>query len=349
MDKLSLKKLNSMFPSFIRKRVFSTPYSLSIVLFTYCILFFSSCNQNSNVRHIHLAHTLDQTHPVHKAMLLFSEQLKEKSSGRIEVDIYPSQQLGSERECLELLQIGSLGITKVSAAVLENFSKDFKVFSLPYIFKSKEHRVNALKGEIGSELLNGLTTSKLKGLCYYDAGSRSFYTKDKPVNGPEDIKGLKVRVMKSQNAIDMVSAFGGMAAPISFGELYTALQQGVVDAAENNPPSFVTSKHYEICKYYSINEHASIPDVMVMSETVWRIFSEQEKQWIMEAANASSTYQYKLWEESENECLALLKKEGVEITYPDKALFSEKVEELKAVYKKDERMNTIIEQIQSVE
>ena len=177
--------------------------------------------------------------------------LEKNSDGALKLEIYPNQQLGSERQCLELLQIGSLDMTKVSAAVMENFSPNMKVLGLPFLFKNKEHTFNVLDGEVGKELLDGGKKYWLKGLGYYDAGSRSFYTKEAPVEKPENLKGLKIRVMESVTAMNMVNNLGGSPTPISYGELYTALQQGVVDGAENNPPSFVSSNHYEINKYYT--------------------------------------------------------------------------------------------------
>ena len=212
-----------------------------------------SCAQTETTKTLRLGHGLDTQHPVHKAMVYFGERLQENSKGKLKLKIYPSAQLGGERECLELLQIGSLDITKVSAAVLENFIPEYKVFSIPYLFRDKAHRFSVLDGKVGTDLKTKGEKFKLRGLTFYDAGSRSFYTKQKPIHLPSDLKGLKIRVMKSNMSIAMVNQLGGAATPIAYGELYTALQQGVVDGAENNPPSFYTSKHYEVCKYYSID------------------------------------------------------------------------------------------------
>lgn len=219
------------------------------------LLSFISCDQIKSTKIIRLGHGLNTGHSVHQGMVFFGEKLQEISGGKFKVQIYPSQQLGTERQCLELLQIGSLDMTKVSAGVLENFSPSIKVFGLPYLFRDKEHAFRVLDGPVGEELLNGTEKYWLKGLGYYDSGSRSFYTIDKPIENPNDLEGLKIRVMESQTAIDMVKSFGGSPTPISWGELYTALQQGVVDGAENNPPSFYLSRHYEVCKYYIIDEH----------------------------------------------------------------------------------------------
>jgi len=234
---------------------------IKISILTVVLLALSSCGKDSKVTVVKLAHCLDQSHSVHKAMVFMNEKLVEKSGGKMRIDIYPSGQLGNERELIELLQIGSLGMTKVSASPMESFVPEMKIFSLPYVFRSEDHLWRVLGSDIGKQLLLAGQDYYLRGMCYYDAGSRSFYIKDRPVNSPEDLKGMKIRVMKSKTAVDMIQALGGSATPISWGELYTALQQGVVDAAENNPPSFYLSRHYEVCKYYCLDEHTSIPDI----------------------------------------------------------------------------------------
>jgi TRAP-type C4-dicarboxylate transport system substrate-binding protein len=182
-----------------------------------------------------------------------------------------------------------------------------------------------LEGEIGKQLLLDGEEFWLRGLTYYDAGKRSFYTKDKPVSTPADLAGKKVRVMESVTASNMVKAMGGSPTPVSYGELYTALQQGIVDAAENNPPSLYTSKHYEVCKFYSLDEHAALPDVVIVSTKVWESLTTQEQQWLQESADESAVYQYELWAASTAESMRELEKAGVTITYPDKAPFREAV------------------------
>lgn len=259
--------------------------------------------------------------------------------------IYPSQQLGTERECLELLQIGSLDMTKVSVGVLENFAPKMKVLGLPFLFRDRAHSFRVLDGPIGEQLLEDGERYWLKGLGYYDAGSRSFYTKDKPITQPDDLKGLKIRVMESVTAVEMVQALGGSPTPISWGELYTALQQGVVDGAENNPPSFYLSGHYEVCKYYSLDEHTVLPDVLLAGTQLWEKLSQEEQQWLRESVKESVQYQRKLWAESEAEALAEVQKAGVEIIHPDKAPFSEKVATIYDAYRNDSVIQDLIEQI----
>jgi len=294
---------------------------------------------------ITLAHGLDQQHSVHKAMLKLGEVLFEKSGGTMEVRVYPSQQLGNERELLELLQLGSVDITKVSAAVMENFVPEYRVFSLPYVFMGKEHAFTVLDGEVGKRILASGRRVKLHGLGYYDSGSRSFYTKDKPIEQPTDLSGLKIRVQESVTAMAMVEAMGGAPTPIAFGELYTALQAGVVDGAENNPPSFYLTRHYEVCRYYSINEHSRIPDVLLMSTHTWDRLDDQQRAWVEEAVRESVDFQRILWEQSEQEALDAVKVHGVTVNYPEKAEFEQKVQQLKEGYQKDPLIYELLQAI----
>tara|TARA_B100000614_G_C14563105_1_gene497878 strand:+ start:8565 stop:9536 length:972 start_codon:yes stop_codon:yes gene_type:complete len=320
---------------------------LKIFLFFSVLLFLNACSKNKAVTTIKLAHSLDVTHPVHKAMVFMSDRVNEKSKGEMIVDIYPGGQLGNERELIELLQIGSLAMTKVSTAPLEGFIPEMKVFGMPYIFYDDEHRWGVLDGTIGKKLLLSGESFFLRGMCYYDAGSRSFYTKDRPINKPSDLEGLKIRVQKSQTSINMVRSLGGSATPIPWGELYTSLQQGVVDGAENNPPSFYLSKHYEVCKYYSIDEHTSIPDVLIMSTFVWQSLSPVEQMWLQSSVNESVIFQRKLWKESTKEAIKKVVESGVEIIYPDKNLFQKSVKKMYKFYK-DESFYHLIDKIKKL-
>ena len=215
--------------------------------------------------------------------------------------------------------------------------------------ETKTHCFNVLDGPIGKELLNGTEKYWLKGLGYYDSGSRSFYTIDKSLVGPDDLDGLKIRVMESQTAIDMVKSLGGSPTPISWGELYTALQQGVVDGAENNPPSFYLSRHYEVCKYYILDEHTTVPDVVLMSTHLWNSLSDQEQDWIQKAIDLSVLEQRRLWLESERESLEAVQAAGVQVSYPDKTLFSEKSKSVLDEYQKDPGLKIFIEKIKNTQ
>ena len=304
--------------------------------------------QSRQVRVLKLAHSLDLKHSVHQAMVMMNQELVQISDGKMQIKIYPSQQLGTERECLELLQIGSLDMTKVSVGVMENFAPKMKVLGLPFLFRDRSHSFAVLDGSIGKEILDDGKKYLLKGLGYYDAGSRSFYTKDKMIHSPEDLKGMKIRVMESVTAMDMVRSLGGSPTPISWGELYTALQQGVVDGAENNPPSFYLSGHFEVCKYYALNEHTFLPDVVVISNATWESLNDQERFWLEEAMKRSVAYQRILWQESEQQALEALLDEGVEIIRPNKQAFQSKVQNVYDQYKETE-LYELIEEIKNFE
>ena len=308
----------------------------------------TSCSEHDDTVVLKLAHTLDTSHSVHKGMVHMAERLDEYSGGRMRMDIYPSGQLGSEREMVELVQIGSLDMTKVSTSPLEAFVPIMKVFSLPYVFRSREHSLKVLDSEIGQKLLESTEVARLRGLGYYDAGSRSFYMVDTPIESPADLDGQKIRVMKSQTAVQMVAALGGSATPISWGELYTALQQGVVDGAENNPPSFHLSRHYETCKYYALNEHTMVPDILLMSLRSWNALNPQQQEWLQKAVEDSVAHQRILWQEATMLALKEVEAAGVVVTRPDKQPFMDAVVEMKASFDGTE-MGELLKAIEAVE
>ncbi len=297
---------------------------LRITILFVALLILSGCRPDGDVLVLRLGHGLDSSHPVHVGMERMAELVSQKSDGSMRIDIYPNEQLGTERETLELLQIGSLDITKVSAAVIESFTSVYSIFSVPFLFVNDEHMYSILDGPIGRRILDASEPYRIVGLCYYDAGTRSFYTTNRPVHTPEDLQGLSIRVQESPSAIQMVNILGGSATPISWGELYTALQQGVVDGAENNPPSFYLSRHYEVSKYYSLNEHTAVPDILVISRHTWeQVLNEEQRAIIQEAALESVPYQRELWEEASEAALKAVQEAGVEVIYPDRIPFME--------------------------
>lgn len=318
------------------------------VILAISILLISACDSVSTTKSLKLAHGLDISHPVHKGMEFMAEKLAEKSGGQLTLEIYPSQQLGTERQALELLQIGSLAMTKVSAAVMENFAPNTKVLSLPYIFRDRAHAYKVQDAKLGKDLLVQGEKYWLRGLTYFDAGQRSFYTKDRPINTPKDLEGMKIRVMESVTAMNLVRSLGGSPTPISWGELYTALQQGIVDGAENNPPSFYTSRHYEICKHYSLNEHTAVPDILVIGTVAWNNLSSKEQQWVQAAADEATTFQRQLWQKSEEEALVAVQKAGVTVIRPDKTQFFEKTKDILQSYQGEPEVYDLIQKIQTV-
>jgi tripartite ATP-independent transporter DctP family solute receptor len=298
------------------------------------------------IRVLRLAHSLSPRHPVHLTLEYMAKRVEEKSGGRLRIEIFPNEQLGSEKEQIEALQIGYMSMTKTSTAPMEGFVPQIKIFGIPYLFRDSEHFWKVALGPIGKKLLEAGASVGLKGLCYYDAGARSFYAK-KPIYSPADLKGLKVRVMQSIMSMEMVETMGGAPTPIAWGELYTSLDQGVVDAAENNPPSFETSRHFEVCRYYSLDEHMRVPDMLVISTRVWNSLTPEQQQILQEAVDESVVYNRKLWAEAEQASLKAVREAGVTVIEPDKTLFQEAVKPMWERYKGTE-IGDLIEQIQEI-
>lgn len=247
---------------------------------------------------------LAETHPPDYPTTLgdkkFAELVNEKSGGRIKIDVFPSAQLGEEKAVIEQVQLGAIEFTRVSSGALAGFNKDYGVFSLPYIFDSQDHMWNFLKGEDGEKLLDSLESSKMKGLTYYDPGARSFYTKE-PVTKLEDLKGKKIRVIQNQVNVDIMEALGANATPMPYGEVFSAIQTGVIDGAENNYPSYYSSKHYEVAKNYLVDQHQRVPEVLLVSTSTWSKLSPEDQQILKDAAIESVDYQIEQWNKYEKE------------------------------------------------
>ncbi len=295
-----------------------------------------------------LSHGLEPVHPVHKGMVMMSERLRELSAGKVKIEIYPSGQLGSEAENLNQIQNGGLDMAKVSTAPLEGFIPEMTVFSIPYIFRDHNHYWKVLEGPIGQKMLLMGTSKGLHGLCYYDSGSRNFYTVTKPVLTPDDLKGQKIRVQNSKTAIEMIKVLGGSPTPLAWGELYTALQQKAVDGAENNLPSFYTNRHYEVCKYFSMTEHTRIPDMLVISEATWTKLPSGVQDWLKQAADESTDFQRKLWIEETDKALKEVEKMGVTISRPDLEPFREKARTMYQQYEAT-AVGALIQEIEAVQ
>lgn len=279
---------------------------------------------------LRVAHSNSTSHPVHLALLRFAERLDQLSAGSMRAVVYPGEQLGDERQAIELVQIGSVDLTKTSAAVMEAFAPAYGVFGVPFLFRDAAHERSVLEGPIGEEILARGERYRLRGLCYFAAGSRSFYTKRSPVLDPGALAGMKIRTQSSPTAIRMVESMGATPTPIAFGELYTALQQGVVDGAENNPPSYHLTRHYEVAPHYTLSEHTSVPDVLVVGLATWRRLSETERDWVSRAADDAAAYQRELWAEAERRAIEAVQEGGATVYRPDRDAFADRVADLRA-------------------
>ncbi len=250
-----------------------------------------------------LAHGLSETHTVHIAMTEFADKVEERTNGRIQVRILPNGQLGSENENMEQLMAGVISMTKVSAPGLATYNESYHAFGLPYIFDDTEDFYHVMDSDPMQDFFLSSSDDGFVTLTYYTSGARSFYTKNKAIRTPADLKGLKIRVQDMKSQTDMMKALGGIPVAMSYGDVYTSLQTGIIDGTENNETALTTGKHGEICKVYSTDQHAMIPDVMVMSAKVWKTISPQDQNIILEAARESTESHKIAWDAAIDEAI----------------------------------------------
>lgn len=286
-----------------------------------------------------------EDYPTTMGMKYMGKLLDERSNGRIKMQVYGGAQLGQEKETIEMTQAGTIAFNRINAAPLGSFSPAIGVYSLPYIFRDEDHLWKVLEGPVGKGLMKGLETSNLVGLAYYDSGARSFYTKGKAIKTPADMKGMKIRVQQSKIFVELINSLGASATPMNYGEVYSGLQTGIIDGAENNAPSLWTSKHYEVAKYYSLDEHSRLPEVLLMSKKVWDGLSPADQKLITQAAQDSVAEQRKLWKAFDEKSLSELVAHGTIVSKPDKAPFQKAVQ---SVYAKYPEFKELISQIQAV-
>lgn len=298
---------------------------------------------------LRLAHNMNESHPIHQSLLHFAELAEEKSDGALTFEIFPNGQLGSEREAIELTQTGAVDATKVSATALESFSPVYALFSIPYLFDGADHYYTVMESDIATDIYDSTTDNGFFGLTYYDAGIRNMYTIGTPVLAPEDLRGLKIRVQPSETAIEMTRLMGGAPTPMAFGEVYTALQQGVIDGTENNETALTSNNHGEVAKEYSYTEHAIVPDLLIFNQSRWESFSPEEQRILKEAALESSEFHKELWAAETAEAIANAEEMGVTFHEDvDKAAFRESVEPMHQQVKQDPDLAPFYERIQEM-
>ncbi|EDQ1031891.1 TRAP transporter substrate-binding protein, partial [Salmonella enterica subsp. enterica serovar Mbandaka] len=297
-------------------------FTTSAVLLAGCLLLAFPALAKTTLK---LSHNQDKSHAVHKAMSYLADKAKAYSDGELNIRIYPNATLGNERESLELMNSGALQMVKVNAASLESFAPEYSVFSLPFLFRDRDHYYNVLKSDLGKRILASSESKGFVGLTWYDGGARSFYA-SKPITQPDDLAGMKIRVQQSPSAIAMVKALGGVPTPMAQGELYTALQQGVVDGGENNPVVYADMRHAEVAKFYSRDEHTMVPDVLVISTKVLNKLSDKERKALYKAAD-ESMQQMKdvIWPAAEKEAYESMKAMNATVVDIDKSAFKQRV------------------------
>jgi tripartite ATP-independent transporter DctP family solute receptor len=289
-------------------------------------------------------------YPTVEAVKYMGKLIEERTGGRIGIEVFHSAQLGQEKDTIEQTQFGVIDMNRVSLGPFNNIIEETQVPSLPYIFRSVEHMHKVMDGPVGEEILAAFSDHDLIGLAFYDGGSRSFYNRQKPINSMADLAGMKFRVMQSDLFVDMVSALGANATPMPYGEVYSSIQTGVIDGAENNWPSFESSGHFEVAKYYTLDQHLIVPEVLVMSKKSWEKLSAEDQAIIRQAAKDSVPHMRKLWAEREAASEAKVRAAGVEIvTDIDKTPF---IEAMKPVYEKyvtSDKLKDLVARIQATE
>ncbi len=259
-------------------------------------------------------------YPTVAAVRHMSELLASKSGGKHKIKVFNKGALGTEKETIDQVKIGALEMTRVNISPMNSICQKTQVPTMPFLFSSVEHMRKTLDGPIGEEILKSCEEQGYVGLAFYDSGARSLYSK-KPIKTVADVKGLKVRVQQSELWVALIGAMGGNATPMPFGEVYTGLKTGLIDAAENNIPSFESTKHYESAKYYSRTEHSMAPEMLLMSKVVWDKLPKAEQEMVRSAAKESVAFQRKKWDEQEAKSLAAVKAGGAEIAEVDKKSF----------------------------
>src|SRR4249920_1002842 len=255
-------------------------------------------------------------YPTVVAVENIGKKLENATNGRYSVQMYPSMQLGGEKEAIEQAQIGAIAFARVSVGALGPVIDDLNVFNLPFLFRNTAHMQKVIDGPIGQELLDAVTNNPnagLVGLCWMDAGARSVYDTKRPIKAISDLKGLKVRVMGNPMFVDMMNALGGNGVAMGYDQVFSALQTGVVDGAENNPPSFVFDNHYQVAKYYTLTEHLIVPEMLVFSRVGWDKLSPEDQGLIKKLAREAQLDERVLWQEKEADAMQRMKAAGIEV------------------------------------
>jgi len=299
-----------------------------VAAFAFGSLLIGSANAETVLRS---SDTHPDGYPTVEAVKYMGDLLKQRTDGRYSLEVYHSAQLGEEKDTIEQTQSGVIDLDRVSMGPFNGIVPETAVPSLPYMFRSVEHMRHVMDGPIGDEILKAFEAHNLVGLAFYDSGARSFYNTTKDIASMADMKGMKFRVIQSDVFVDMVNALGANATPMAYGEVYSALQTGVIDGAENNWPSFESAKHYEVAKHYTLDEHQIVPEVLVMSKASWDKLSPEDQAIVRQAAKDSVVKMRELWDAQEKKSRDIVEKAGVKVSGIDKQPL---IDAMKPVYDK---------------
>ena len=315
-----------------------------------CALLAGCGSVGNGKRIIRISHAQSETHPEHLGLLAFKEYIEENLGDKYEVQIYPNELLGAARTAIELTQTGAIDFVVAGTANLETFADVYEIFSMPYLFTSEEsYHAAMMDSDYMEAVYESTDEAGFRVLTWYNAGTRSFYA-SRPINTPADLKGLKIRVQQSPASIKMANAFGAAASPMSFGEVYTAIQQHVIDGAENNELALTNNKHGEVAKYYSYNRHQMVPDMLIGNLKFLNSLPEEELRIFQEAAALSTEVEMAAWDEQVEEAKNIAQNDmGVEFIDVDVQVFKDAVSEVQEeMLESNPRIQDLYDHIQSV-
>jgi tripartite ATP-independent transporter DctP family solute receptor len=287
-------------------------------------------------------------YPTVEAVKYFGDLVKERTGGRYSVEVYHSAQLGQEADTIEQVRSGVIDLNRVSMAPWNSLVPLTKIPSLPYLFTSPDHARKVMAGEIGDEIAKGFDEHGVVVIAFYDGGARSFYNSKKAVNTVDDLKGMKYRVIQSDVFVDMVAALGATATPMPYGEVYSSIETGVIDGAENNFPSYESAKHFEVAKFYSLDEHTIVPEVFVMAKTAWDKLSDEDKAIFKQAGKESMEKQWQLWDERVAASRKIVEDAGSQINTPEKQPFIDAMAPVYEKYVNTPELKAFVERIRTV-
>ena len=285
----------------------------------------SGCASTQEQRMIRIGHNQSTNHPTHIALIAFQEFINDRLGEEYRVEVYPSELLGSQTDMVQLTQTGAIDFCVASNAILETFSKNYEIFNLPYLFASTEAYHHVMDDPaITDPIFHSTRKAGFTAVTWLDAGTRNFYTVNKPIESPADLKGLKIRVQQSPTNVEMMRLLGGSATPMGFGEVYTALQSGIIDGAENNEMALTDNGHGDVCKYYSYDMHQMVPDILIGNNAFMEGFSDREREIFEEGFHLINQVEREEWVKAVEKAKDRAQNEmGVNFLYPDQKPFVE--------------------------
>jgi tripartite ATP-independent transporter DctP family solute receptor len=301
-------------------------------------------------REFRAADTQNEDYPTVQALRYMGRLVEERSGGQLQIRVFHSRQLGEEKETIAQTRAGAIDLNRTNVALIGNFVPAMNVLAMPFLFRSVEHMQKVLDGPIGNEILNSFEPFGFVGLAFYDSGARSIYNNVRPVRSLADLKGLRIRVQQSELMADMIRALGADPVELPYGQVLTGLATRLIDGAENNWPSFVTTDHYKFAGYYTLTEHTMSPEVLVMSQKAWTSLSPEEQRIFRESALRSSQFMREKWRDLEEQSRAQAEAAGVTIVKDlDRKPFEEAMATLYDKVRSDPASAALIDRIRKVE